>query len=323
MFFFPFRADIKLSKFPFLTIIICIACLLIYWQQAKSEHEIEVYSNSFCEQEKSRIHSIIMQKISKASNYPEEAMCSAVYLSINYSSDPAARIAEITATTTKFSSKSVKKSHAYINDYLTKKATEFNMGVPSNLSKKLYYKPDSFNVLNMITSAFAHGSWPHVIGNLFFFFAFAATIEAVLGLVFFPLTILGLAIVTNLVYSFAVMSSPEALPTLGLSGVVMGTMGLFTYFIPKAKIRCLYWFIIIIRKFGIPAWILAVWYIGWDVFDLYTSGTGSGVNLVAHVSGFIGGFVIGVTLFRWRKKEIHNELKRSQENRQLKKAMSY
>ena len=304
MFFFPFRADIRLPGIPILTILICLLCLFVYWQQSQSDADLYNYTNTFCEQQDSPIDRLVLKKIASSDEFDGYDACSTVYLTIHSSDDPNKKISEIANATPGFSTKSAERSREYIHQYLTKKYAEFNNRAPGSLSLSLMYKPESFNVLKMISSAFAHGSWSHVIGNLFFFFAFAATIESILGMLYYPLIILALAIATNLVYSFAVIGSPDALPTLGLSGVVMGMMGLFTYFIPHAKIRCFLWLIVIVRRFGVYAWVLALWYFGWDVYGLYETGTSGGVNLVAHVSGFIQGYLIGFLFFRWRKREV-------------------
>ncbi|HED32627.1 MAG TPA: rhomboid family intramembrane serine protease [Gammaproteobacteria bacterium] len=322
MLFFPYRSDITLSRLPFLTIFISVACLFIYWQQSLSDNELAQYAHTFCEEKKSRIHKVILAKIATSNKIQKTDVCELLYSSIHFSPDTSLKIDEISKSTTKFSTKSLEKTHAYIAKFLNKKYSEFNSEAPANLTRKLYYDPGSFNVFKMLTSAFAHGSWMHVTGNLFFFFAFSATLEIILGAVFYPLVIVALAIGTSLAYSIVVLSTPQALPTLGLSGVVMGTMGMFAYFIPRARIRCFFWFIIIVRRFGLPAWLLALWYFGWDVYDLYLTGTASGVNLTAHVSGFIEGYLIGLIFFRWRKKQVHDELESSSNHQQFAKAMN-
>jgi membrane associated rhomboid family serine protease len=322
MLFFPFKADIRLSRIPFITILISLACLVIYWQQSASENNFANYANTFCEQEKGRIHKIVMAKVADSDKEHYAEICSAVYSAVYFNKDSKATIKEISQTKKSFSTKSLEKTHKYINVYITKKYELFKVKAPSNLTKKLYYEPSSFNVLKMISSALSHGSWSHVIGNLFFFFAFAATIEIILGSLIFPLVIIVLAIGTNLVYSISTFAAVDALPTLGLSGVVMGMMGMFAYFIPTAKIRCFFWFLIWVKRFGVSAWLLAMWYFGWDVYELYQSDTAGGVNLIAHVSGFIEGFLIGLIFFRWRKVEVNSELKSNSDKEQLSQAMN-
>jgi membrane associated rhomboid family serine protease len=87
---------------------------------------------------------------------------------------------------------------------------------------------------------------------------------------------------------------------VGLSGVVMGMIALFVFFIPMARVKCFLWLIVIYRRFAVPAWLLATWYIGWDIYALTKSGN-PGVNLVAHVSGAAIGFLVGVVFFRAKR----------------------
>ncbi len=321
MLFFPFRADIRLSRFPLLTILISLLCLFIYWQQVQSNEELMAYTQQFCNEQTSRKHKVIMQKLADAHQYKGEDICRSVFMTLNYVEDRESFIKEMAAETSSFTGRSLIDTHNKITVYIYQKLKEYDQHAPDDLSNLLSYKPDSYNPLTMISSAFAHGSWSHVIGNLFFFFAFAATVEAILGVMLFPVVIIALAIGTNLVYSLSLIGSADSIATLGLSGVVYGVMGLFIYFIPHARIRCFFWFIIIFRKFGLPAWLLAGWYFGWDLFALFQHGNAGGVNLVAHVSGFIEGYLIGLLLFRWRKQQIRKELQRSESREQLAKVL--
>jgi membrane associated rhomboid family serine protease len=90
----------------------------------------------------------------------------------------------------------------------------------------------------------------------------------------------------------------------------MGMIGLFIYLMPTARIRCLFIFIIYFRVFLLPAWLLAAWYVGWDMYALFVSQANTNINLVAHVSGAIGGYMIGLFFFRKTKKMITPQLKK-------------
>ncbi len=322
MLFFPFKVDISLSRTPYLTILIAIACLVIYWQQENISRDIVAYADTFCAAQKGQRHKTVMKKLYEKSEADENSICISAITSIHFSDDPNKTISKLVSQTTRFSTKSLERTHTYINDHLHKKYDEFKKDAPEDLTRNLWYSPDSFNIVKMISSTFSHSSWSHVIGNLFFFFAFAASIEIILGSVIFFIVIAGLAVGTNASYALAVYSAPEVIPTLGLSGVVMGMIGMFIYFIPKERILCFFWFIIIIKKFSIPAWILAIWYFGWDVYGLYSTGTSSSVNLIAHVSGFILGYIIGMTFFKWRKQELIEEIKQMQYSKDMAAVMN-
>ncbi len=134
----------------------------------------------------------------------------------------------------------------------------------------------------------AHGDWWHLPGNLIFFLAFAPSVELLLqSSVKYVATIIAISFVTAVTYSISTFIQGAPVPTLGLSGVVMGMIGLSAYLMPHAKIRTFVWFIVFVKNLYIPAWIFAVWYIGWDAFELFSNSDNVGVNLVAHVSGGI------------------------------------
>jgi membrane associated rhomboid family serine protease len=98
------------------------------------------------------------------------------------------------------------------------------------------------------------------------------------------------------------------MPTIGLSGVVMGVIGLFAYLAPTARIRCVLWLLVFWRVLRVPAWILALWYVGWDVYSLMHNDGSSHVNFVAHVSGAALGYLSGLVLFRKRKEWVDAHL---------------
>ena len=109
---------------------------------------------------------------------------------------------------------------------------------------------------------------------------------------------------TNIAYSLAMIGAQNPLPTVGLSGVVMGMIAMLAYFLPTAKVRCFYWFFIRIGTIAVSALILATVYIGIDVYTLLTQDDLGGVNLIAHVSGAALGLLLGVIFFRARKRAI-------------------
>jgi membrane associated rhomboid family serine protease len=159
----------------------------------------------------------------------------------------------------------------------------------------------------MVTAVFAHGGWGHLIGNLFFFFAFAATVEGIIGPILFPVVIIGLSFGTQIAFSLWAAGTGNMVPTLGLSGVVMGMIGLFTYFLPTAGIRCFVWAFVWAKTFAIPAWIITTWYVGWDIYNLSQDDGSAGVNFMAHVSGAVLGLLSGMLFFRGLRDDVRQE----------------
>ncbi|MDH5394960.1 MAG: rhomboid family intramembrane serine protease [Gammaproteobacteria bacterium] len=306
MLFFPFRVDLNFNRIPLLTILFCVVCLFVYIQQEASSEKIKNAAKSYCLQEHERMFWLVVEKV-----YGERdtTACSSIFYHIHSSKSPAQRIDELIEQADKFDSRTEVSSRIIIRGMLEEKYRAFRLsGVNKDLTTQLIYEPHSYHLGNMITAAFAHGSWDHLLGNLFFFFAFAASIEMILGMLRYTLIFASLAIGTHLSYSLAMVNVNEALPTLGLSGVVMGMIGVFVYLMPKINIRCFLWFFVIFRIVKIPAWILAVWYVGWDIYALYFSEEQSAINFIAHISGATMGFALGLIFLVEKKEELREEI---------------
>lgn len=295
MLFFPYKVDINLKRIPVITILVCLLCLTVYYYQFTNNTAIEQSAVSFCKKNNEKLFGIIVQKITGKNTARN---CAKLLYSIHINPKPRHRISSLAEEYHVFDSVNFAKGKEIVINILNKEYGKFKKSVPISLTTKLYYAPSSFSVSKMVTAVFAHGSLGHLLGNLFFFFAFAASVEIIVGFLAFSLIILSFAIGTNLTYSLAMFTNLEALPTLGLSGVVMGMIGLFVFLLPTAKIRCFFWFVVIIRIFRIPAWLLAIWYIGWDFYQLYFAQSSTNINLVAHVSGAFIGLAVGVIFFR-------------------------
>ena len=306
MFFFPYRVNLPLGRIPVLTIFIVILCLVIYFQQYTSKQAIESTFQSYCQQQTDRDFRITLKKLLGK----QLRNCEQVLYAIHSADDPDERIEQLSFIARKVNGFSPQNSRRFIADTLEKKYQEFSLIVPSNMDKKLAYQPGSFNLIRMITSQFAHADLGHLIGNLLFFVAFAASVEIVLGSFYYFFIFIGISFITSISYSISTISDTYALPTIGLSGVVMGMIGLFIYLMPTARIRCLFIFILYFRVFLLPAWLLAAWYVGWDMYSLFFTQLQTNVNLVAHVSGAIGGYIIGVIFFRKTKQMIKPQLKK-------------
>src|SRR5437899_5795547 len=157
-------------------------------------------------------------------------------------------------------------------------------------------------VLPFFTSMFLHGSWMHVIGNVWFLYIFGDNVEDYLGhfkyLLFYLLSGFIATATQVLIY-------PDShLPTVGASGAIAGVLG--AYFVLYPRARVLIWFPLIFF-FYLPAWLtLGYWFAlnflsGAATSIAYTSQTGGGVAFWAHVGGFVAGIVL-IKLFPERPR---------------------
>ena len=301
MLFIPYKFDLSLTRIPWLTILICIVCTGIYTQQYRNEIDFERKSMMYCSRGLTNVEQMAMEKtFGDASPYT----CLDLMFELELAPDPERVILGYAARAEKFAGFNAEDSQYFIENFLNERYRGYKANVPELKTKALWYVPDSWNPVTMVTSTFSHGSWDHLVGNLLFFYAFAAAVELIIGSLMFFAVIIAMAFGTNVAYSLAMMSAPNPLPTVGLSGVVMGMIAMLTYFLPTAKIRCFYWILIRFGTVAVSAFVLALVFIGIDVYTLITQDDLGGVNLIAHVSGAALGFLLGFLFFRTQKRRI-------------------
>ena len=301
MLFFPYKFDLGLKKIPFLTILVCLVCIAIYSKQFANESEFSEKTHWFCSKDRSHVAQMALEKsIGNASPY----RCVEFMFELGVSDDPEKIISDYAENSKSFAGLSDEDSKLYIKDFLSDEYRTYRSRVPTYTTRALWYSPESWNPVTMVTSSFSHGSWDHLIGNLIFFYAFAAAVELIIGSLAFASVIMVMVFGTSVSYSLAMMSVENPLPTVGLSGIVMGMIAMLAFFMPTAKIRCFYWILIKIGTVAVSAWILALFYLGIDVYTLMTQDEMGGINLIAHVSGGAIGFFMAALFFRKQRREI-------------------
>ncbi len=152
---------------------------------------------------------------------------------------------------------------------------------------------EAVNVLTPLTSMFLHGGWMHLLGNMLYFWVFGNNIEDSMGsgrfLVFY--LICGLA--ASAAHVLVAPASP--VPTVGASGAISGIMGAYLILYPSIRVRMFIPPFFIIR---IRAWLVLLWWIGWQVLSGLPELTtmrpevSSGVAFWAHVGGFVTGLLL-------------------------------
>ncbi len=295
--FLPVKADFQLPRFPILTVLICLVCLGVFLKQKSDWHEFGMAMERFCNASRSHLEQIVYDRISQAQ---KTDTCAEIMYAIAHdpARDEAEVIAEMATSMRPLTGFNAEDSALYVTQMLEEDVRRFKTLVPDDPDEGLAYYTGSWNPVTMITSSFAHGDWGHIIFNLVFFFAFAATVEVLVGPIWYAAFVLVDSWFIGITGSLAATAAGEHYWTLGLSGVVMGMMGLFAYLLPRGKIRCYYFFIIIFGSIAIPGWMLATWYIGGDIIALLTRDDHGVVNVLAHVMGGLGGYLFGVAFLR-------------------------
>jgi membrane associated rhomboid family serine protease len=303
--FLPYRADLEFTRIPVITWLVCLVCIVVFFKQQQSSRDIAQTAEKYCSQDHPRRFWLTMRKLA---GEQADAACPNIMSAIHTSGHPDEAINRLAEHALPWDLMNAAESRAYTVQQLENAYDDFKWSVRPSLTEQLAYNPASYNVWHMVTAAFAHAGWTHIVGNLIFFVAFATTVEIVVGPLAFAAMIFALAIGTHFCYSLSQVMATAPMPTIGLSGVVMGIIGLFAYLAPTARIRCVLWLLVFWRVLRVPAWILALWYVGWDVYSLTHNDGSSHVNFVAHVSGAALGYLSGLVLFRKRKEWVNEHL---------------
>jgi membrane associated rhomboid family serine protease len=283
---------------PVVTVLVMVLCVIIYWQQCRSTGQVAAAITSSCRGLDAS------ERMALAEFYQGERDCPAVMAALAAAPDPSAAIREVVHRVRLTSA--TEGWADYVEQTAEARLQRFRNRVPDGeLTARLMYHPETWSLWRAITSSVAHGSFMHLAGNLFFFFAFSWTVEAFLGPFRYLGALLVLAIGTSYAYSFVNLGD-AAPPTLGLSGVVYGVITLFTWALPNGKLRMFYWFFVRFGVLTIPAWVFALWYVGGDTWSLLHH-SGGHINLVAHISGAIIGVLLAATVFGAQTRAVRHE----------------
>ena len=160
--------------------------------------------------------------------------------------------------------------------------------------------------LTPLSSMFLHGSWFHLIGNMWFLWLFGNNVEDSMGraryALFYLLSGLGAAATQTL------LSPTSAVPMVGASGAISGVMGAYVILYPTVQVHMLVVLVVFITRIVVPAYLmLGYWFLLQLVQGTATLGSTGGVAFWAHVGGFIAGAGL---IFLFRDPELVAEHRR-------------
>lgn len=208
------------------------------------------------------------------------------------------------------------------------------MAVSASLNAKLfsygglhYFAASRFNVVQMLSYMFIHGSFTHLLFNMFTLFMFGGIIERVLGsgrFLFYYLSCgLGAAIIQELSWFWTIDSilgsmynvpahdvreliltgrladlplALNSLVTVGASGAIYGILLAFAMLFPNMRMSVYF----------LPIFVKAKWMVlAFCVIELLIgmSNAHDGIAHFAHLGGMLFGLVL---IFYWKKKHIIN-----------------
>lgn len=148
---------------------------------------------------------------------------------------------------------------------------------------------------NIFTSMFLHGSWMHLIGNMWFLWLFGNNVEDAMTRPRFILFYLLCGVAAAMMQVF---TQPDSvIPMVGASGAISGVMGAYLILFPRVRVMTLVPLGFFLTTLALPAWVMLLYWMGLQLLGGLTArGSEGGVAFWAHVGGFAAG-IIGAKLF--------------------------
>jgi membrane associated rhomboid family serine protease len=146
---------------------------------------------------------------------------------------------------------------------------------------------------NVLTSMFLHGSWMHLLGNMWFLWLFGNNIEDSMTrprfIAFYLLSGLGAALAQ-------VVADPMSeIPMVGASGAISGVMGAYLVLFPRVRVWTMVPLGFFLHQMALPAWVMLIYWMVLQFAGGITSiaaEQGGGVAFWAHIGGFVAGVVL-------------------------------
>jgi membrane associated rhomboid family serine protease len=163
-------------------------------------------------------------------------------------------------------------------------------------------------VSNLLTSMFMHGSWMHLLGNMWFLWLFGNNVEDAMSragfLAFYLLSGVAAALLQ------VVFDPASSTPMVGASGAISGIMGAYLILYPRVRVFTLVPLGFFVTSFALPAWTMLLYWMFLQVIGGFGAiGQSGGVAFWAHVGGFVAGIVL-VKLFsrsdRIKQHRVHH-----------------
>src|SRR5215510_13392465 len=148
-------------------------------------------------------------------------------------------------------------------------------------------------VSHIITSMFLHGSWMHLLGNMWFLWLFGNNVEDAMGRGRF----VAFYLISGAAAALAqvAVNPASGIPMVGASGAISGVMGGYLVLYPRVRVYTLVPIGFLLTSIALPAWTMIFY---WALIQFVSGLTGlaveekGGVAFWAHSGGFVAGSVL-------------------------------
>ena len=144
---------------------------------------------------------------------------------------------------------------------------------------------------HVLTSMFLHGSWMHIIMNMWFFWIFGNNIEDSMGR--WRFAVFYLMCGTAAALAQVAMDPASPVPVVGASGAISGVMGAYLVLYPRVRVYTLVPLGFFLTTIALPAWVMLGYWIVLQFLgglpQLAGAQANGGVAFWAHIGGFVVG----------------------------------
>jgi len=144
---------------------------------------------------------------------------------------------------------------------------------------------------HVLTSMFLHGSWMHIIMNMWFFWIFGNNIEDSMGR--WRFAVFYLMCGTAAALAQVAMDPASPVPVVGASGAISGVMGAYLVLYPRVRVYTLVPLGFFLTTIALPAWAMLGYWIVLQFLgglpQLAGAQGNGGVAFWAHIGGFLVG----------------------------------
>ncbi len=168
---------------------------------------------------------------------------------------------------------------------------------------RAWFGPTADSVWPFLTNMLLHGSWMHLIGNMWALSIFGGSVEDRMGHVQFVSFYMLTGIAASLTHYVTNLHS--TIPALGASGAIAGVMGAYLLLFPTAQVITLIplgfipLFVPIPSLIFFGAWFLTQLFAG--VHALIAPEFGGGIAWWAHIGGMMAGMALLPVFYRRRQ----------------------
>jgi membrane associated rhomboid family serine protease len=150
---------------------------------------------------------------------------------------------------------------------------------------------------HVFTSMFLHGSWLHLLGNMWFLYLFGNNVEDSMGRLRFLVFYLVSGVAAALLQ--VALDPGSVIPMVGASGAISGVMGGYLVLYPRVRVYTFVPIGFFLMSIALPAWTMLLYWFALQLLGgvtMIAGSQGGGVAFGAHVGGFLAGLVL-VKLF--------------------------